>query len=147
MAHIISAAAGEEVFAGIDWGGSFHQLCLVDAAGRIMLQRRIGHDLAGFAELDRILTGQSGRLRIAIERAEGLLVEHLHGLAFDMFCVSPKISARARERYRLASAKSDSFDAFVLADTLRHEPGHWRALTPASPLLAELRAVSPTGSA
>jgi hypothetical protein len=31
-----------------------------------------------------------------------------------LYCVSPKISARARERYRLSAAKSDLFDAFVL---------------------------------
>ena len=77
-----------------------------------------------------------------IERAEGLLVEHLHLLGVEIFCVSPKISARARERYRMAAAKSDAFDAFVLADTLRHEHRHWRALSPASPALAELRAIS-----
>jgi hypothetical protein len=40
-----------------------------------------------------------------------------------LYCVSPKISARARERYRLSASKSDSFDAFVFADTLRHELG------------------------
>lgn len=81
-------------------------------------------------------------VRVAIERAEGLLVEHLHGLDVSVFCVSPKISARARERYRLAAAKSDSFDAFVLADTLRHEHAHWRALRAPSALTAQLRAVS-----
>ena len=79
---------------------------------------------------------------MAIERAEGLLVEHLHTLEVEIFCVSPKISARARERYRMAAAKSDAFDAFVLADTLRHEHRHWRPLIPPSPLLAELRAIS-----
>jgi hypothetical protein len=43
---------------------------------------------------------------VAIERAEGLLVEHLHTLNIDIFCVAPKISARARERYRMAATNS-----------------------------------------
>ncbi len=140
--HVIGAAGdGGEVFAGIDWGGSFHQLCLIDTTGTVLLQRRIGHDVSGFAELGSILR-ERGRLRVAIERGEGLLVEHLQRLGLEVFCVSPKIAARARERYRLAATKSDAFDAFVLADTLRHEHAHWRALSVPSPLLAELRAVS-----
>ena len=36
-----------------------------------------------------------------------------------VFPVSPRIAARARERYKVASVKDDRFDAFVLADTLR----------------------------
>jgi transposase len=137
-----SSSAVGEVFGGIDWGGAFHQLCLIDAAGTVRLQRRISHDVAGLAELASILTAQTGRFKVAIERAEGLLVEHLHGIGVALYCVSPKIAARARERYRLAAAKSDTLDAFVLADTLRHEHRHWRPLAPPSPLLAELRAVT-----
>lgn len=142
LVQINPPGADGEVFAGIDWGGSFHQVCLVDDRGQILRQQRVCHDIAGLTELAGLLTGLAGRLRVAIERAEGLLVEHLHSLQVEVFCVSPKISARARERYRMAAAKSDAFDAFVLADTLRHEHRHWRPLRPASPLLAELRAIS-----
>jgi transposase len=142
MLHGNETSTGDEVFGGIDWGGAFHQLCLIDATGTVRLQRRITHDVAGLAELDRILGAQTGGLRVAIERAEGLLVEHLLTRSVEVYCVSPKISARARERYRLSAAKSDSLDAFVLADTLRHEHRHWRPLSPPSPLLAELRAVT-----
>jgi hypothetical protein len=46
-----------------------------------------------------------------VERAEGLLVEHLHDRGLQVICVSPKVSARARERYRMAAAKSDAFDS------------------------------------
>jgi hypothetical protein len=42
----------------------------------------------------------------------------------------------------VASSKDDVFDAFTLADTLRHEHAHWRPLPVASPALAELRALS-----
>jgi transposase len=135
-------STGGEVFAGIDWGGSFHQLCLLDGTGRVRSQRRISHDVAGLAQLGQVLTTQAGLVRVAIERSEGILVEQLHGWNVPVYCVSPKISARARERYRLSATKSDTFDAYVLADTLRHEHRHWRALSPPSPLLAELRAVS-----
>lgn len=79
---------------------------------------------------------------IAVERSEGLLVEHLQAAGHIVFAVSPRIAARARERYRVASVKDDRFDAFVLADTLRHEHRHWRALVVPSPLLAEIKALT-----
>jgi transposase len=128
-------------FAGIDWGGTFHQLCVVDDVGERILQRKISHDVAGLAELDTLLD-RFPDIKIAIERAEGLLVERLLDSGRVVFCISPKISARARERYRLAATKSDVFDAFVLADTLRHEHRHWRALSNPSPIQAELKAIT-----
>ncbi len=39
------------VFAGIDWGGHEHQLCVVDADGRTQLELRVNHDVAGLKEL------------------------------------------------------------------------------------------------
>jgi hypothetical protein len=38
---------GQLVFVGIDWGGSYHQLCVVDAAGTRRRQIRLAHDVAG----------------------------------------------------------------------------------------------------
>ena len=76
------------VFAGVDWGGSFHQLCLIDAAGAVLVQQRIDHDVNGLALLAARLQA-AGRVLAAIERAEGLLVEFLMTLpAVTVFCVS-----------------------------------------------------------
>ena len=130
------------VFAGIDWGGEHHQLCVVDGAGKQLLQLRVTHDVAGLTELDRQLRRFGDRLPIAVERSEGLLVEHLQAVGHAVFPVSPRISARARERYKIAAVKDDRFDAFVLADTLRHEHRHWRVLPVPSPLLAEIKALT-----
>ncbi len=44
------------VFAGIDWGGSHHQLCIVDNTGRRLAQLRVTYDVAGLADLDTELT-------------------------------------------------------------------------------------------
>ena len=133
---------GWSAFAGVDWGGEHHQLCIVDAAGRRLTQLRVAHDVAGLADLDAELARFAARMPIAIERSEGLLVEHLQATGHAVFPVSPRISARARERYKVASVKDDRFDAFVLADTLRHEHDHWRVLPVPSPLLAEIKALT-----
>ena len=98
--------------------------------------------LTGWRELDDRLSRLRTGAGIAIERGEGLLVERLQHKGYRLFCVSPKMSARARERYRMAPVKSDAFDAFVLADSLRHEHRHWRSLAVPSALLAELRALT-----
>ena len=132
-----------QLFAGVDWGGSFHQLCVLNASGALVMQQRITHDVAGLTFLASRLAQLGSPVSVAIERAEGLLVEFLQTLSMvTLYCVPPKISARARERYRLSAAKSDLFDAFVLADTLRHEHQRWRPLSRPSALTAELQAVS-----
>lgn len=62
-------------FAGVDWGGSFHQLCVLTAAGTVVVQQRIDHDVAGLRLLASKLVELGGPVKVAIERAEGLLVE------------------------------------------------------------------------
>lgn len=129
-------------FVGIDWGASHHQLCAVDATGARQRQVRVSHDVAGLDQLDGELARLGTGLPICVERSEGLLIERLQAGGHRVFPVNPRIAARARERYRVASSKDDVFDAFTLADTLRHEHTHWRPLPVASPALAELRALS-----
>jgi hypothetical protein len=65
----------------------------------------------------------SSMVSIATERAEGLLVEFLHTLpTVRLYCVLPKISARARERYRLSASKSEIVAALAAAVTLTLTP-------------------------
>jgi hypothetical protein len=88
------------VFAGVDWGGSQHQLCVVDHRGQRLTQLKVSHDVAGLRDLDAELHRHGDRLPIAVERSEGLLVEHLQAGGHVVFPVWPRIAARARERYR-----------------------------------------------
>lgn len=132
------------MFAGIDWGGHHHQVAVVTGDGQVVVNRRVTHDRSGLEELRVELATRSNDgvlIPVAIERAEGLLVETLLFWGHPVYPVSPRISARSRERYLAAMKKDDRFDAFVLADTLRHEMGRWRPLLPMSATLAELRAL------
>src|SRR6478752_1620854 len=145
MVTVLADVDGErDVFVGIDWGGSQHQVCVVDADGRTLAQRPALHTDTGLGEIGSLVDGlaAAGPVWIAIERAEGLLVEFLLSLPATVYCVSPKISSRARERYRMANTKSDAFDAFVLADTVRHEHRHWRPLRPVSAATGQIAALS-----
>src|SRR5690242_13417924 len=64
-------------FAGIDWGETHHQLCVVAHDGRQLGEERIAHHVAGLVALDAELARHSTRSPVAVERSEGLLVEHL----------------------------------------------------------------------
>lgn len=128
------------MFAGVDWGGHRHQLAVVSAGGDVVLNQRFAHDRAGIDDLVAVLAAQgSEQVPVAIERCDGILVEILQANGHPVFPVSPRLSARARERYQAAARKDDRFDAFVLADTLRLEHRRWRPLAVPSPTLAELR--------
>src|SRR5713101_7053948 len=106
------------MFAGIDWGGYHHRLCIVVDVGGRVVEATVAHDRAGLIQLRNTLADQDPLTGIAVERSEGLLIEALLEWGQRVFAVSPRISARARERYRVAPSKDDSFDAFVLADSL-----------------------------
>jgi Transposase len=114
-------------FAGIDWGGEHHQLCIIDDAGRRKSQLRVTHDVTGLADLDREMCRFADHLPVAIERSEGLLVEHLHRRGHLVFPVSPRIAARARERYKVASVKADR----LVLELFDHRPPFFSS-TPAS---------------
>ena len=127
-------------YAGLDWGGHHHQLAIVNDCGEQQVNQRFEHDVKGIDDLVDLLA-EFRPHGVAIERADGLLIETLQAVGHTIYPVSPRASARARERHQAAARKNDRFDAFVLAETLRTDGHRWRPLSVPSPLLAELRAV------
>ncbi len=108
--------------------------------GCVEANQRFSHDRDGLDRLRTFLAGTGELCPVAVERAEGLLVENLQAWGHPVYPVSPRISARPGSATRRPK-KDDRFDAYVLADTLRHEIRRWLALTPMSATLAELRAL------
>jgi transposase len=60
-----------------------------------------------------------------------------HGVV--VYPVNPKALDRARDRFRMSQSKSDSFDAYVLAEFLRTDHAHLRTLEPNSAEAQELK--------
>ena len=99
------------MFAGVDWGGQRHQLAVVDEGGTLVLTQRFPHDRAGIDELLAVITRHGPKpVPVAIERCEGILVEALQANGHPLFPLSPRVSARARERYQAAIRKDDRFE-------------------------------------
>jgi transposase len=129
--------------AGIDWAKDYHALCLVDEVGRVLLERRFAHDEKGIAELCHSLV-DNGLGRVAIERPEGVLVERVLGAGLVVLAIHPNQLKAARPRFRASGdrAKSDSFDAFCLAELARTDHHRFRALLPDSDETKALRALT-----
>jgi hypothetical protein len=142
----VESIAADGVFVGIDWGNAHHQMCVLDTADKSSPkpEPRMTSPVLARSTGSGAVTARSPGSRSNVPRGYS---ERLQHQGHRLFCVSPKMSARGRERYRLAPTKSDAFDAFVLADMLRHDHRHWRSLSMPSPLLAELRALTGTGNA
>jgi len=129
--------------AGIDWAKDYHALCVVEQTGRVLLERRFSHEEGAIAKLCRVLV-EMGVSSVAIERPEGVLVERLLDCGLVVLAIHPNQLKAARPRFRAsgARAKSDSFDAFCLAELARTDWHRFRALVPDSDETKALRALS-----
>ena len=130
-------------FVGVDWGSQTHQVCVLDAAGKVFEERSFQHGGAGLTEMAKWLlsfaAGKADAVGVAIETPSGPVVESLleHGIA--VHSINPKQLARFRDRFSPAGAKDDRRDARVLASALRTDPHCLRRLEPTDPAIVELR--------
>jgi transposase len=129
-----------EVFVGLDWACQDHELCVIEAAGKLVERRKFAHNRDGLGELMRWLGQFGSRLRIAIERPSGLIVDALVHAGHQVFPIHPNAVKASRPRYR-RHGKSDRGDAYVLADLLRTDGHRWSALSPQSDAIRALRAL------
>lgn len=131
------------LFAGLDWGGGQHAVCVVDEHGAIVEQLEVAHSSDGLVELLRKLRrlAEPHALSIAIERPSGLLVDTLVDAGHPVVAVHPNVVKACRPRYRAAGGKDDRGDAYLLADVLRTDGHRFRPLKPASDEVKALRAL------
>lgn len=114
-------------YVGIDLGAEVHQICVVDAHGKVIEEIQAKHDGKSIDQaIMRILAhGQAdpALFSVGLEVPHGAVVDALldHGLA--VFAINPKQLDRFRDRYSPSGAKDDRRDAFVLANALRTD-GH-----------------------
>jgi transposase len=131
----------KDVFVGLDWAVHAHELCVIDATGKPLQRKSFAHNRAGLAELMRWLARLDKRLRIAIERPSGLIVDALIQAGHLVFPIHPNAVKASRPRYRSHGGKSDASDAYLLADLLRTDAHRWQALSPQSDSIQALRAL------
>jgi transposase len=129
-------------YIGVDWADAEHAIWVAAEDGTRVLTRAVPHTAAGFADWGRWLDEQRAagvELWAAIERPDGRVVDFLLDHGVVVYPVNPKALDRARDRFRMSRAKSDPFDAQVLADFLRTDHAHLHALQPSSEAAQELK--------
>jgi transposase len=128
-------------FAGVDWASQEHAACVVDADGRIAEGGRYRHDERGLRALCNRLI-ELGVGLVAVERPDGLLIERLLDAGLHVIAVHLNQVAATRSRFTAAGGKSDSFDAFVLAELARTDSHRFRILVPDGDQTKALRALT-----
>ncbi len=130
---------------GIDWADTEHVYCLMDDTGVTLATGTIAHTAEGlerFMALVRTRVQNPQDVLVALETSQGPLVGALLDQQFTVYAINPKAVDRHRERFRVAGAKSDLRDAWVLATLLRTDRALYRPLLPDSDIAQELRALT-----
>jgi transposase len=136
------------LFAGLDWGGEKHAVCVVDEAAKTVARFEVAHDGEGLASMLKRLAklALASELPVAIERPTGLIVDTLIAAGHPVVPIHPNVVKACRPRYRAAGGKNDLGDAYLLADVLRTDGHRFRTLTPQSDAIKALRALVRTRS-
>jgi transposase len=135
-------------YAGIDWADDHHVLVILDDIGQPIRSLRVAHRAEGIRDLIALLratvtlpdqTVAWERLVCVIETTHGLLITALLEAGVPVYPVNPKTVDRRRKP---SGAKTDDIDAYLLAKTGRSDLRDLSRLTPDSPIIQELKALT-----
>jgi transposase len=131
------------LFTGWEWASASHAVTILDAAGEVVDRWVSAHTEQ---DLDTMLArlashGSPGDLPVAIERADGLVVDRLLAAGHPVVAIDPGAFHAARPRWGAAGAKTDPGDSYKLADYLRTDGHRLRRLEPPDAVTRELQAL------
>jgi transposase len=134
------------IYTGIDWSDKSHCLCILDEAGDELDSFQISHGQDGFETAHSRIAKHANPedVRVAIETKDSLLVDFLCELGYTLYFLNPRQTDRFRDRHRMSHSKSDSFDAYVLADAVRTDAHLFNALPPLDEASLRLRVLTRT---
>ena len=143
------------LFIGDDWAEDHHDVELEDEGGRRLARARLPEGLEGIARLHALVAEHAragwsglsseevaGRVVVGIETDRGPWVSALRAAGYQVFAINPLSVARYRERHSTSGAKSDAGDAHVLAEIVRLDRGHHRAIAGDSELADAVKLLS-----
>jgi transposase len=145
----VSKTGDALLFIGDDWAEEYHDVEVMDAAGRVLAKARLPEGVVGIARLHAMIGAQlgqdtqdaeeaGGQVTVGIETDRGPWVQALLATGYTVFAVNPLQAARYRQRLGVSGAKSDRADAHMLADMVRTDA---HQLRPVAGDTAEVEAV------
>ncbi|MBI2842816.1 MAG: IS110 family transposase [Armatimonadetes bacterium] len=133
------------IHVGIDWSDKSHYFCILSDKGERLDSFQVSHGQDGFEVAHKRISKHAStpsEVRVAIETKDSLLVDYLSELGYTLYFLNPKQTDRFRDRHRMSKSKSDSFDAFVLADAVRTDSHLFNALSPLDEASLRLRVLT-----
>src|SRR5689334_24536022 len=127
------------LYAGDDWAEDHHDVALVDAAGHRLARARLPEGVAGIARFHELLAAHLAaedgpeQVVVGIETDRGPWVTALVASGYRVYAINPMSVSRYRERHSTSGAKSDSGDAWLLADLVRTDASRHRPVAGDSP--------------
>lgn len=122
------------LFVGNDWAEAHHDVELQDGQGSVLARRRLPEGVAGLAQLHALIADHLGEddepdsVLVGIETDRGPWVQALIATGYVVYAINPTQVSRYRERHATSGAKSDPGDAHVLAEIVRTDRVHHRAV-------------------
>jgi transposase len=136
------------LFAGDDWAEDYHDVEVMDEAGKVLAKRRLPGGVAGMAQLHELIgrhlggDGEDTEVVIGIETDRGPWVAALIAAGYTVYPVNPLQAARFRQRHGVSGAKSDDGDRHVLADMVRTDAHQLRPAAGDTPGAAAIKVVA-----
>ena len=126
------------MFIGDDWAEDHHDIEMESEDGHRLARTRLPEGLDGISALHALVAEHApaeltpeqtaGQVIIGIETDRGPWVSALCAAGYQVFAINPLSAARYRERHSTSGAKSDAGDAHVLAEIVRLDRDHHRAV-------------------
>ena len=126
---------------GIDQSHKKHDICIIDPSGRQLAREVVAHHSAGFQRIHHLCQQfqvSPEECPVALESGHSLLVDYLLDLHYPVYVVPGKAVDRYRDRHRQSRSRSDSGDAFVLANVLRTDRDQYSPLEADMPLTRQI---------
>lgn len=129
-------------YIGVDWADQEHAVWVEDEQGAKVTAHTVKQTAEGWATWGRWLherRAEGTELWAGIEKPEGRVVEFLLDHGVVVYPINPRAIHQARDRFRTSGAKSDTFDARVIATFVRTDHAHLRPLAPNSEATQEVK--------
>jgi transposase len=133
------------IFVGIDWAERWHDVCLLDADGAVLVRARVPDGLEGLARLHELVADHAedaAEVVVGTETDRGLFVGALVAGGYQVYALNPLAVSRYRDRHHVAGTKSDAADAKLLADLMRTDRHNHRPVAGDSILAEEVKVLA-----
>lgn len=133
-----------QIYIGIDWSESKHDVAFVNPAGGHIATLTLPHTVDGFRQFEATcqrLDLPPEACLVGMETAHNLFIDLLWARAYsEVYIILPSVVKSSRGRYGPSGAHTDQSDALLIANLLRTDLTRFHPWHPGSLLTRQIRA-------